>query len=157
MKGMDNTRRPASVYLDFGRSVQEGLKSTRPGWLLPATPGWSLRTPRAPPRVPRTPTPRAGLRERRQGDGMGLSRTPGSRSAGRWIVTMAAVAALAVAAGLVVAIVGSVTSAPAASVTPVERPGNPSCPAGTIELKVEPVADGTFTDGTLTVTIDVRD
>ena len=28
---------------------------------------------------------------------------------------------------------------------------------GTTTLKVEPVADGTFTDGTLTVTIDVRD
>ena len=27
---------------------------------------------------------------------------------------------------------------------------------GTTTLKVEPVADGTFTDGTLTVTIDVR-
>ena len=41
--------------------------------------------------------------------------------------------------------------------------GNPTCgalaPAGTswIELKVEPVEDGTFTDGMLTVTIDVRD
>src|SRR4029450_8987653 len=109
-----------------------------------------------PPRVPRTPRLRLDCRDNAQGDGMGL-RTLGSRFSGRWIVTMAAAAALAVAAGLVVAIVGSVTSAPAASVTPVQQPGNPSCPAGTIELKVEPVADGTFSDGTLTVTIDVRD
>jgi hypothetical protein len=42
-----------------------------------------------------------------------------------------------------------------ASVTPVVVSGNPSCPAGTTELKVEPVSDGTFTDGTLTVTLDV--
>jgi LPXTG-motif cell wall-anchored protein len=41
--------------------------------------------------------------------------------------------------------------------------GNPTCgalaPAGAswIEFKVEPVADGTFSDGTLTVTIDVTD
>jgi hypothetical protein len=44
----------------------------------------------------------------------------------------------------------------AAQVTPTTVPDNPSCPAGTIALKVEPVADGTYTDGTLTVTIDVR-
>src|SRR5688572_3770378 len=42
-------------------------------------------------------------------------------------------------------------------VPPVFVPGNPSCPAGLTELKIEPVADGTYTDGTLTVTIDVRD
>ncbi|MGH9230629.1 MAG: LPXTG cell wall anchor domain-containing protein [Acidimicrobiales bacterium] len=41
--------------------------------------------------------------------------------------------------------------------------GNPTCgdlvPAGTswIELKVEPVEDGTFTEGMLTVTVDVSD
>ena len=41
--------------------------------------------------------------------------------------------------------------------------GNPTCgslaPAGTswIELKVDPVVDGTFTDGVLTVTVDVSD
>ena len=42
-----------------------------------------------------------------------------------------------------------------AHVTPAEVSGNPSCPAGTTTLKVEPVSDGTFTDGTLTVTLDV--
>src|SRR5687767_13626998 len=50
--------------------------------------------------------------------------------------------------------------AQAASVTPVVVPGNPSCQdqfPGTTEFKIEPVADGTYTDGTLTVTIDVRD
>ena len=52
------------------------------------------------------------------------------------------------------------TPALATHVDPVEFAGNPSCGTlapGTIELKVEPVADGTYSDGTLTVTIDVRD
>jgi hypothetical protein len=55
--------------------------------------------------------------------------------------------------------VGLFTVLPASAehVDPVEVPGNAPCPAGLTELKVEPVADGTFTDGTLTVTIDVRD
>jgi hypothetical protein len=50
--------------------------------------------------------------------------------------------------------------ATATHVEPVEFPDNPTCSTlapGTIELKVEPVADGTYSDGTLTVTIDVRD
>jgi LPXTG-motif cell wall-anchored protein len=42
-------------------------------------------------------------------------------------------------------------------VDPTEVSGNAQCPEGTTELKVEPVADGTFSDGTLTVVIDVRD
>lgn len=55
-----------------------------------------------------------------------------------------------------------VTSRPAeaATVTPTLVQGNESCAdlgLGDFELKVEPVADGTFTDGTLEVTIDVRD
>jgi hypothetical protein len=60
---------------------------------------------------------------------------------------------LATMAGLV----GLFTVMPASAehVTPIEMPGNVACPAGLTELKVEPVADGTFTDGTLTVTIDV--
>jgi hypothetical protein len=94
---------------------------------------------------------------------MGLSRTPGSRSAGRWIVTIAAAAALAVGAGLLVAIVGSVTSAPAASVTPVVQPGNPSCPAGTTTLTIQAAQfddlgvgeSRTFNQGALSVTITV--
>jgi hypothetical protein len=52
------------------------------------------------------------------------------------------------------------TTAFATHVAPVQKTGNPTCGTlapGTIELKVEPVADGTFSDGTLTVTIDVRD
>jgi hypothetical protein len=55
--------------------------------------------------------------------------------------------------------VGLFTVLPASAehVDPVEVTGNAPCPAGLTELKVEPVADGTFTDGTLTVTIDVRD
>jgi uncharacterized repeat protein (TIGR01451 family) len=51
----------------------------------------------------------------------------------------------------------------ATHVDPVFVPGNPTCsvlaPAGVVwfELKVEPVADGTYTDGILVVTVDVRD
>jgi uncharacterized repeat protein (TIGR01451 family) len=52
------------------------------------------------------------------------------------------------------------TSALATHVEPVKFAGNPTCGTlapGTIELKVDPVADGTYSDGTLTVTIDERD
>jgi uncharacterized repeat protein (TIGR01451 family) len=47
------------------------------------------------------------------------------------------------------------TPALATHVDPVEQPSNPSCPAGTTELKVEPVVDGTKSDGILSVTVDV--
>jgi hypothetical protein len=66
-------------------------------------------------------------------------------------LAVGALAITAVTAALIVA-----ATAFAEHVTPVTVAGNPSCPAGTTELKIEPVADGTFTDGTLTVTIDVR-
>jgi hypothetical protein len=46
-------------------------------------------------------------------------------------------------------------TAGATHVTPTQVPGNATCPAGTTELKVEPVESGTFTDGTLTVTLVV--
>jgi uncharacterized repeat protein (TIGR01451 family) len=52
------------------------------------------------------------------------------------------------------------TPALATHVPPVQVEGNPKCGElsdAEFELKVEPVADGTFSDGTLTVTIDVRD
>ncbi|HET9242939.1 MAG TPA: hypothetical protein VFN99_05810 [Gaiella sp.] len=45
-------------------------------------------------------------------------------------------------------------------IQPVFTLDNPTCAAldpGKLELRVQPVADGTFTDGFLTVTIDVRD
>ena len=73
----------------------------------------------------------------------------------RMTIRRSLVIALAAVAGAV----GLFTVLPASAehVTPVEQPGNPACPAGTTTLKVEPVADGTFSDGTLTVTIDVRD
>src|SRR5215216_4604408 len=61
---------------------------------------------------------------------------------------------------LVISVIFANTLVRAASVTPVVVPGNPSCQdqfPGTTELKIEPVADGTYSDGTLTVTIDVRD
>jgi hypothetical protein len=55
---------------------------------------------------------------------------------------------------------GNANAAPlAAIVDPVLVSGNPSCSdvaPGTTEFKVQPVVDGTFSDGTLTVTIDVR-
>ena len=58
----------------------------------------------------------------------------------------------------IVGVVGLFTVLPASAthVEPETVAGNASCPAGTTTLKVEPVADGTFSDGTLTVTIDVR-
>jgi hypothetical protein len=61
-------------------------------------------------------------------------------------------AAIAGAVGLFTVLPASATHVP-----PTTQAGNVACPAGLTELKVEPVADGTFTDGTLTVTIDVRD
>jgi hypothetical protein len=59
-------------------------------------------------------------------------------------------AALAAALGLF-----TVLPAAATHVTPTRVPGNATCPPGTTELKVEPVESGTFTDGTLTVTLVV--
>jgi hypothetical protein len=75
--------------------------------------------------------------------------TGGRRTIGRSLVI-----GLATIAG----VVGLFTVLPASAehVNPTTVPGNASCPAGTTTLKVEPVADGTFSDGTLTVTIDVR-
>jgi LPXTG-motif cell wall-anchored protein len=52
---------------------------------------------------------------------------------------------------------GAAVEGASTHVSPTEVPGNARCPEGLTELKVEPVADGTFTDGTLSVTIDVRD
>jgi hypothetical protein len=59
-------------------------------------------------------------------------------------------AALAAALGLF-----TVLPASAASVIPTQETGNAKCPAGTTELKVEPVESGTFTEGPLTVTLVV--
>ena len=45
-------------------------------------------------------------------------------------------------------------------VIPVTISGNPTCSElgqGEFELRIQPVEDGTYSDGTLTVTIDVRD
>jgi hypothetical protein len=80
---------------------------------------------------------------------------PVNRRRDRVTVRRSLVIGLAAIAGAV----GLFTVLPASAthVTPTQEPGNPSCPPGTTTLKVEPVTDGTFTDGTLTVTIDVRD
>ena len=67
----------------------------------------------------------------------------------------------AVTTALAVGLAMSALPAVANHVEPETIRGNPTCSGmisdGIIELKVEPVADGTFSDGTLTVTIDVRD
>ena len=84
-----------------------------------------------------------------------LGLTPGRRSI-RLAVVAPFVAILAFAAWSL----ATPAAAPAASVTPVFVDGNPPCATllpGSIELRVEPPADGVFTDGTLTVTIDVRE
>jgi LPXTG-motif cell wall-anchored protein len=52
---------------------------------------------------------------------------------------------------------GAAVEGAATHVSPTEVPGNARCPDGLTELKVEPVEDGTFTDDTLTVMVDVRD
>jgi hypothetical protein len=74
---------------------------------------------------------------------------------------------LAVALGLMLALLLGVLAmfggkpANASHVQPVLKLGNQTCSQllgpGYTELKVEPVVDGTFSDGTLTVTIDVKD
>jgi hypothetical protein len=72
----------------------------------------------------------------------------------RKLLALGTVAITAVTVALVVA-----ATAFGTHVTPTFTAGNPTCSdlsPGTTELKVEPVADGTFSDGTLTVTIDVR-
>jgi len=65
---------------------------------------------------------------------------------------------LVIGLAVIAGVVGLFTVLPASAehVPPTLVAGNAPCPAGTTTLKVEPVADGTFTDGTLTVTIDVR-
>jgi LPXTG-motif cell wall-anchored protein len=59
------------------------------------------------------------------------------------------------AAGALLIVGGLPGTAGATHVDPTEEPGNAKCPAGTTELKVEPVESGTFSDGTLTVTLVV--
>jgi hypothetical protein len=80
---------------------------------------------------------------------------PVNRRRERVTVRRSLVVGLAAIAGAVALF--TVLPASATHVAPTQAPGNPACPAGTTTLKIEPVADGTFTDGTLTVTIDVRD
>jgi hypothetical protein len=65
---------------------------------------------------------------------------------------------LVIGLAAIAGVVGLFTVLPASAshVDPVTVPGNATCPVGTTTFKVEPVADGTFSDGTLTVTIDVR-
>ena len=80
---------------------------------------------------------------------------PVNRRRERVTVRRSLVVGLAAIAGAVALF--TVLPASATHVAPTQAPGNPACPPGTITLKVEPVADGTFSDGVLTVTIDVRD
>jgi hypothetical protein len=75
----------------------------------------------------------------------------------RQLVASGAAVTTALAVGLAI----SALPAVATHVEPETVGGNPTCSelvdGGVTEFKVEPVADGTYTDGTLTVTIDVRD
>jgi LPXTG-motif cell wall-anchored protein len=59
------------------------------------------------------------------------------------------------AAGALLIVGGLPGTAGATHVTPTQVSGNATCPAGTTELKVEPVESGTFTQGALTVTLVV--
>jgi LPXTG-motif cell wall-anchored protein len=61
------------------------------------------------------------------------------------------------AAGALIIVGGLPGTAGATHVTPTEESGNAKCPAGTTELKVEPVPEGpsTQSDGTLTVNLVV--
>jgi hypothetical protein len=73
----------------------------------------------------------------------------------RQLVASGAAVTTALAVGLAI----SALPAVATHVEPVTVQGNPTCSdlvdGGVTELKVDPGASGTFTDGTLTVTIDV--
>jgi hypothetical protein len=80
---------------------------------------------------------------------------PVNRRRERVTVRRSLVVGLAAIAGAVALF--TVLPASATHVTPTQEPGNPACPPGTTTLKIEPVASGTFSDGTLTVTIVVRD
>jgi hypothetical protein len=80
---------------------------------------------------------------------------PVNRRRERVTVRRSLVVGLAAIAGAVALF--TVLPASATHVAPTQAPGNPACPPGTITLKIEPVVSGTFTDGTLTVTIVVRD
>jgi hypothetical protein len=67
-------------------------------------------------------------------------------------------ALLAAAAASIVALAAALPASAAVTVSVVD--GNPTCgdlATGTTELKIEPVADGPYAGGGLSVTIDVRD
>jgi hypothetical protein len=64
---------------------------------------------------------------------------------------------LAVALVSVWALFGGAALVGATHVTPVEVAGNPACPAGTTEYKIEPVTGGTHTFGGFSVTITLGD
>ncbi len=86
-----------------------------------------------------------------------FDRQPEGKSLGLALGWMVATALTTIA---LVAPASAIAAAGAASgdgVVPVEEASNPKCPEGMIELKVEPVADGEYSDGTLTVVIDVKD
>ena len=66
-----------------------------------------------------------------------------------------AVGVASMAAGALLIVGGLPGTAGATHVDPTQESGNATCPAGTTELKVEPVVSGTFTEGPLTVTLVV--
>ncbi|HKY14878.1 MAG TPA: choice-of-anchor D domain-containing protein, partial [Microthrixaceae bacterium] len=91
-----------------------------------------------------------------------MHRTTGSRSR-KFLVRVAAAMALLVVASLTSTTARAQTGDPGppsgAGIQPQFKIGNLNCAgldAGKFELRINSPADGTFTDGTLTVTIDVR-
>ena len=92
-----------------------------------------------------------------------MSGTRGRNSKGSKTLTRLGLLAVAASFSLVVSQVLMAPLAGATHVDPVLVDGNPTCGAlegegqEWIELKVEPVQDGTYSDGTLEVTVDVYD
>jgi len=83
----------------------------------------------------------------------GHDRPPGAAAKRRFRFTVFAAAFIAAVLGALVAIV------PQAIADGIVVASNPDCAQlvpGSLELKIEPVSDGTYSDGTLTATIDVR-
>jgi hypothetical protein len=80
---------------------------------------------------------------------------PSGRRALRALVTALALFA---ATSIAVPAIASAAAGPASGdgIVPTEVSGNPTCPSGLFELKVEPPVDGTYTLGSFSVSVDVR-
>lgn len=85
------------------------------------------------------------------------NRQPEGKSLGLALGWMVATVLTTMALAAPASAVAEAGAASGDGVVPVEEADNPKCPEGTIELKIEPVVDGKYGDGTLTVEIDVKD